>query len=217
MDFSKTTSVHIHKNSTKSAEKKHALAMHAISSLAELGFARINLRDVAKRSGVSLGVIHYYFESKTELLIYCVGMYKEDFIVGLNGLITQARQLDVLCVSVADYLADTIDRHAQIHRLWYDVRAQAQFDQAFQPAVEEVEHALIGVFSHLLVKLQELEADADGIDPLKLYVTLDGWFRYYLQRKLMGETDSIALFRKRALAEFALIFKTLSIDDRKPT
>jgi hypothetical protein len=46
------------------------------------------------------------------------------------------------------------------------------------------------------------------IDPLKLYVTLDGWFRYYLQRKLMGEADSIALFRKRVLAEFALIFKT---------
>ena len=197
------------KTSPKSVEKKRELALHAISSLAELGFARINLRDVAQRSGVSLGVIHYYFDSKSELLIYCVGMYKEDFIIGLKDLIAQARQVDKLSSGVTDYLADTIDQHAHIHRLWYDVRAQAQFDAAFQPAVEEVEHALIDVFRVLLAKLQELNVDCADKEPLALYITLDGWFRYFLQRKLMGQAKAIDAFRQRVLVEFAAICKTI--------
>lgn len=198
--------VAVRKTSNKSAEKKRELALHAISSLAELGFARINLRDVAQRSGMSLGVIHYYFESKTDLLICCVGLYKEDFIIGLKELIAQARQVDKLVANVADYLADTIDQHAHIHRLWYDVRAQAQFDQAFQPAVDEVEHALTEVFRVLLVKLQELKVDCGNSDPLRLYITLDGWFRYFLQRKLVGEAGAIDAFRQRVRAEFVAAF-----------
>jgi AcrR family transcriptional regulator len=197
------------RKTSKSVEKKRELALHAISSLAELGFARINLRDVAQRSGVSLGVIHYYFDSKSELLIYCVGLYKEDFIIGLKDLIAQARQVDKLGSRVADYLSNTIDQHAHIHRLWYDVRAQAQFDTAFQPAVEEVEHALIDVFRALLAKLQELNIDCADKEPLALYITLDGWFRYFLQRKLMNEAGAVDAFRKRVLIEFAAIYKTI--------
>jgi AcrR family transcriptional regulator len=197
----------IRKSSAKSAEKKRELAEHAISSLAELGFARINLRDVAQRSGVSLGVIHYYFASKTELLIYCVGLYKEDFIVSLMDIIGHAHKVDNLQDTVSNYLADTIAQHAHIHRLWYDVRAQAQFDPAFQTAVEEVERALIDVFRALLNKLQEFGIDCSHNDPLKLYITIDGWFRYYLQRKLIGEADAISKFRKQMLTEFTTLLR----------
>src|SRR5580704_10522229 len=117
MQQNPTNVISIRKASPRSADKKRELAMHAISSLAELGFARINLRDVAQRSGVSLGVIHYYFDSKTDLLICCVSLYKEDFIVGLKDMIAQAQQVDKLQADVADYLASTIDLHAHIHRL----------------------------------------------------------------------------------------------------
>jgi AcrR family transcriptional regulator len=208
MQQNPTNVISIRKASPKSADKKRELAMHAISSLAELGFARINLRDVAQRSGVSLGVIHYYFDSKTDLLLCCVSLYKEDFIIGLKDMIAQAQQVDKLQADVADYLANTIDSHAHIHRLWYDVRAQAQFDPAFQPAVAEVEAALIDVFRVLLAKLQELDVRCEDADPLKLYITLDGWFRYFLQRKLMNEADAIASFRQRVLAEFAAALNT---------
>ncbi len=206
MENSKAAISQIRKTSHKSAEKRRELAQHAITSLSELGFARINLRDVAQRSGVSLGVIHYYFESKTDLLICCVGLYKEDFIAGLTDLIAQARKVDKLAAGVADYLADTVDRHAHFHRLWYDVRAQAQFDCAFQPAVDEVERALTEVFRALLAKLQELQIDCGEHDPLRLYILIDGWFRHFLQRRLMNESGAIDAFRSRVLAEFTTAF-----------
>lgn len=194
----------VRKLSTKSADKKRELAMHAISSLADLGFARINLRDIAQRSGVSLGVIHYYFENKTELLIFCVRLYKEDFIVGIEELIAHAERPESLIASVADFLANTIDQDAHIHRLWYDVRAQAQFDEAFQTAVEEFEVLLTDVFQHFLTKMNALGADCGVTDPLRLYVVLDGWFRYFLQHKLMGDCEAASNLRNRVVAEFAL-------------
>ena len=194
----------VRKLSPKSAEKKRELAMHATYSLADLGFARMNLRDVALRSGVSLGVIHYYFESKTELLIYCVRLYKEGFILELAEMITQAGRPDKLIEDLADFLASTIDQHAHIHRLWYDIRAQAQFDEAFQPAVQEFEILLIDVFKLLLTKLRALGAECGVSDPLRLYIALDGWFRYFLQRKLMGDTDATSTLRDRVVIEFPL-------------
>jgi AcrR family transcriptional regulator len=194
--------VSLRKASAKSLGKKRELALHAISSLAELGFARMNLRDVAQRSGVSLGVIHYYFESKTELLIYCISIYKEDFISGLNKLIEEAVDLQQLQDRVTNNLAGTIAEHAHIHRLWYDVRAQAMFDAAFQSAVDEVEHGLIGIFQKLFDKLDALSIPCREHDAMKLYIALDGWFRYFLQRQLQGDANAIAAFRQRVHAEF---------------
>jgi AcrR family transcriptional regulator len=195
--------ISIRKTSAKSAEKKRELALHAISSLAELGFARMNLRDVAQRSGVSLGVIHYYFENKSELLTYCIGIYKEDFIQGLKELIEASPGLEKLQEGVADYLAQTVAQHAHIHRLWYDARAQAMFDPAFHTAVDAVEHGLIDVFCKLFDKLDSLSIVYREHDPMKLYIALDGWFRYFLQRQLQGDGMAVEHFRSRIFAEFA--------------
>ena len=45
----------------KHAQKKLELTRNAIELLARVGFAGANMRDIAKQSGVSLGVLHYYF------------------------------------------------------------------------------------------------------------------------------------------------------------
>ncbi len=166
------------------------------------------MRDIAVRSGVSLGVIHYYFASKTDLLIYCVALYKEEFIAGLKDLIARAEHSDKdwqpgLPIS----WPDTIDSQAHIHRLWYDVRAQAQFDDAFQPVVEEFEVLLTNIFEVLVAKLRELDVDCSAAEPLKLYIALDGWFRYCLQRKLMGDAEATGMLRHRVLAEFSSVFR----------
>jgi len=180
--------------------------MHAISSLAELGFARINLRDVAVRSGVSLGVIHYYFESKTELLIYCISIYKEEFIAGLTELIGDARDPERLLAGFADFLADTVETKAHIHRLWYDVRAQAQFDEAFQAVVCEFETLLTDIFHVLAAKMRELGVACQASDALRLYLNIDNWFRYCLLHKLMGEGEAVSLLRARTLEELRATF-----------
>jgi hypothetical protein len=133
-------------------------------------------------------------------------VYKQVFIADLENLIQRAEHPGKLLSGFADFLAETIDKQAHIHRLWYDVRAQAQFDEAFQPIVEEFEILLTNIFHVLVAKLRALKVDCIAADPLKLYIAMDGWFRYCLQRKLMGDADATRLLQRRALAELAAVF-----------
>ena len=63
--------------------KKRPIAESAITALQELGFANTSLRDIAAKSDMSLGMLHYYFEDRSDLIIYCVRIYKQDFVTGM--------------------------------------------------------------------------------------------------------------------------------------
>ncbi|WP_162460983.1 MULTISPECIES: TetR family transcriptional regulator [unclassified Mycolicibacterium] len=41
--------------------RRQVLAAQAASGLAELGFARASMRELARHCWISLGVLHYYF------------------------------------------------------------------------------------------------------------------------------------------------------------
>ena len=56
----------------KFAERRAQLAVAALQTLAELGYARTSLRDIAQNSEFSHGVLHYYFSDKFELITFCV-------------------------------------------------------------------------------------------------------------------------------------------------
>ena len=49
----------------KFAERRAQLAAAALQTLAEQGYARTSLRDIAQNSEFSHGVLHYYFSDKT--------------------------------------------------------------------------------------------------------------------------------------------------------
>lgn len=192
-----------HRKAARSAEKKRELALHALTSLAELGYARTNLRDVAQRSGASLGVIHYYFASKTELIACSIVLYKEGFAREVKDVIAASSTPQALALGLADLLEQTVAQQAGMHRLWYDVRAQAQFEPAFQPCVQEVEHALQSIFDALFAKLATMHVAVQEADPLRLYIILDGWFRHFLQQHLAGDAKAAGALRRQVLEEFA--------------
>jgi AcrR family transcriptional regulator len=183
----------------KQAEKKRELALHTLSALAELGFARLNLRDVAMRSGASLGLIHYYFADKTDLLTYCIRLYKDDFVRQLEEVIDSAGSLDELISRFPAALAQAIEEHGRTHRLWYDVRAQALFDPAFQDVVAEIENRLIGVVEHFLSRVNASGTVKAPWDALSFYLMLDGWFRYFLHRHIGGDRHAGDALRKRLM------------------
>lgn len=187
----------VRNSSDKQADKKRELALHTLSALAELGFARVNLREVAARSGTSLGSIHYYFEDKTELLIYCIRLYKDGFIRHLEALIDSADDLADLVNRLPEALARAVEEDGHTHRLWYDVRAQALFDPAFQPVVDEIERRLLGVVEQFLAKARALGLEQAPSDALGMYLNLDGMFRYFLQQRLAGNGEASTTLRRR--------------------
>lgn len=165
------------KKTSKRNAKKDELARSTLTALAQLGYARAGLRDIAALSGVSLGVIHYYFEDKNELVSYAINLYKNEFITKLDANLLKIIGKEATISAIVSNLAETIDRHSETHRLWYDFRAQAMFEESFHKDVVLIESALI--------ELLRTTMKLDPPDARQLYITIDAVFRYYIHQKLM--------------------------------
>jgi len=59
----------------KFAERRAELGEAALLTLAELGYARTSLREIAQNSAFSHGVLHYYFSDKLDLILCSVRQY----------------------------------------------------------------------------------------------------------------------------------------------
>src|SRR5688572_25118284 len=96
-------------------ERRRAIAESATRTLGELGYARASLREIANNSDFSHGVVHYYFEDKHDLIVYCVRELKAICVRRYDGVITQSRTPDELVTGFADELADTLKEDAAMH------------------------------------------------------------------------------------------------------
>ncbi|MCL4676776.1 MAG: TetR family transcriptional regulator [Pararhodobacter sp.] len=165
--------------------KKRELAESAIEALKRYGYANTTLRDIAAQSDFSLGMLHYYFENKEQLLIYCVRLYKERFAAEIGARIAGADTRESLFRAFAEGLAAAIVEDAETHRLWYDIRNQALFDPVFQPVVTEIEASLIGLVAQIAGE------GATGPSIQVLYGAVDGVFRHLLEGQIAGNRRAI--------------------------
>ena len=163
------------RRSLRRQEAKLELAAYALAAISELGYARTGLRDIAEISGRSVGALTYHFDDKNHLICFCVRNYKERFVADMDRIIAldtpQDEKLDV----ILDGLTGTIEADAATHRLWYDIRSQALFDEAFQEVVSDIEILLIGMTGRIV--------DAVGMRPettTAAYHILDGLFQRHL-------------------------------------
>lgn len=182
------------RKSAKRDEKKRRIAESALEALKELGYANTSLRDIADRTDLSLGMLHYYFDDRTDLIIYCVSFYKEEFVRRVRLALEKADGREAVIREFSDALVSSIVDDEMVHRLWYDIRTQAMFDNAFRPVVGEIEAKLIE-----MVRLAYRKAGHDTLDNIEIaYALLDGAFRYLMQ----GQIEEPRKSRKELLEIF---------------
>ena len=169
------------KRSAKYDTRKDELACFAIEVLKERGYANTRLRDIAKYSSMSLGMLHYYFEDKVELISYCVQKYKQDFIHQMDKILQASDSSSKVIHEFSKGLSLTILSNAEKHRLWYDIRSQAMFDIKFQKVVLEIDEALVKLIKRLIIEL-----GGSAHFALPVYMHLDGVCRYFMQQQLAG-------------------------------
>lgn len=174
--------------------RKREIAQSAIEALKLYGYARTTLRDIAAQSDMSMGSLHYYFEDKDELLIYCVRQYKSDFVRAISASVDGISSPGDIKTAFCKALANTIAEEAELHRLWYDIRNQAMFDASFVPVIRDIEDQLIEMMSPLATNRPDKEL---------LYIRFDGAFRYLLQQHLSGTP--------RSLSEMTAFFETVTV------
>jgi AcrR family transcriptional regulator len=126
----------------KFEERRRLLAEGALQTLAERGYARTSLREIAQNTDFSHGTLHYYFRDKVELITYCVRQYKAQCVQRYDDIVATAQSADELARSFADGLAVTLEQDALLHRLWYDLRSQSLFEESFRADVAEIDESL---------------------------------------------------------------------------
>src|SRR5277367_6188251 len=74
----------------KLESRRVELAEATLETLAELGYARTSLREIAQNSEFSHGVLHYYFSDKVDLICCGVRYYKAKCVTRYDRVTAEA-------------------------------------------------------------------------------------------------------------------------------
>jgi len=174
----------------KFAERRAQLAAAALQTLAELGYARTSLRDIAHNSEFSHGVLHYYFSDKFELITYCVRQYKAECVTRYDSIVATAGSAAELRLGFGAAMAATLREEATLHRLWYDLRNQSMFDEAFRADVREIDQSLERMIWRIVTKFADLSGTPLAVTSPVAYAMFDGLFQHALINHLAGSADA---------------------------
>jgi AcrR family transcriptional regulator len=183
----------------KFEERRRLLAEGALQTLAERGYARTSLREIAQNTEFSHGTLHYYFRDKIELITYCVRQYKAQCVQRYDDIVATAQSADELARNFADGLAATLEKDALLHRLWYDLRSQSLFEESFRADVAEIDESLERMIWRIVTRYAELAGQEPTCSSAMAYATFDGLFQQALLRHLSGSELALDGLRLGAL------------------
>src|SRR5918994_6232481 len=158
-------------------ERRTQLAISALATLGELGYAKTSLREIASNSEFSHGVVHYYFADKFELIIYCVRYYKARCVTRYDAVVDEATTPEGLLDAFAAKLVETLRDEAPMHRLWYDLRTQSMFEEKLREAVLMIDRTLEDMIWRVVSRYAELCGRPTSMTPAAAYGVLDGLFQ----------------------------------------
>lgn len=176
----------------KFAERRAELAEAALQTLSELGYARTSLREIAQNSEFSHGVLHYYFSDKIDLILCSVRQYKARCVTRYDQVTADATTYEELMTGFLESLARSMRDEANMHRLWYDIRAQTLFEEAFRADVAEIDKSLETMIWRIMSRFAELADEPQTMPPSVIYAMIDGLFQQCLLKHLSGDPKAIA-------------------------
>ncbi|WP_033293714.1 TetR/AcrR family transcriptional regulator [Amycolatopsis jejuensis] len=175
----------------KFAQRREQLAESALQALAELGYARTSLREIAQKSDFSHGVLHYYFADKVELLTYAVRKFEEVCVTRYDDVVAEAGSAEELERGFGAAMAATLRSDAAMHRLWYDLRNQSLFDESFRADVLDIDEQRQAMVWRVVQRYVEFTGRPARVSADVAYATFDGLFQRALLQQLAGR-DGVA-------------------------
>ncbi|WP_265442707.1 TetR/AcrR family transcriptional regulator [Flexivirga meconopsidis] len=118
--------------------RRHDLAVAALQTWSEHGYSHVSVRNVARRTRFSHGMVHYYFSSKDALVAECVRMLSNNHTFDTAGL-DEAVDVTSYSAGLAAAIASSFRENRQMHRIRYDLRNQSQFDSTLRTYADELE------------------------------------------------------------------------------
>jgi AcrR family transcriptional regulator len=179
----------------KFAARRAELGEATLQTLATLGYARTSLREIAQNSEYSHGVLHYYFTDKLDLILCSVRQYKARCVTRYDHVTASATTLEELMKGFVAALGDTLRKEAQLHCLWYDLRAQSLFEPAFQSDVAAIDKSMEQMIWRVLCRFGELSGCGVNAPPGAAYAMFDGLFQQCLLKHIAGDRRAVATMK----------------------
>src|ERR1700733_12585953 len=174
----------------KFAERRAQLADAELQTLAELGYARTSLREIAQNSQFSHGVLHYYFSDKQDLITQGVRQYEAACVTRYDEIVATASSAEELQREFSAAMAQTLRTDAPMHRLWYDLRNQSLFEESFRADVLEIDQRREEMIWRVISRYAEFACIRVALSPAAAYSILDGLFQQALLHQLAGNQDA---------------------------
>lgn len=172
--------------------RRTELAVATLHTLAELGYARTSLREIAQKSEFSHGVLHYYFADKRDLVTEAVRQYEALCVTRYDDVVARAGTAEQLCREFTEMFMATLRDDAPLHRLWYDLRNQSLFDESFRKDVLEIDERREAMIWRVIARYAELRDGEPATSRATAYAMLDGIFQRALLCELSGVDGPVA-------------------------
>ncbi|MFC4857995.1 TetR/AcrR family transcriptional regulator [Actinophytocola glycyrrhizae] len=176
----------------KFAVRRAQLANSALRTLSKLGYAGTSLRDIAENSEFSHGVLHYYFRDKVDLITYCVRQYKAASVARYDQVVAVSTTPDELRDQWIGAMVATLRQDAPMHRLWYDLRNQSMFSEAFREDVRAIDSSLERMIGRIFGHYAQLAGLRLTTSAYLAYALVDGVFQNALLGHLSGDERATA-------------------------
>ena len=179
----------------KFAERRAQLADAALQTLAEFGYARTSLREIAQNTEFSHGVLHYYFSDKEDLITHCVRQYEAACVTRYDEIVASAASAEELKREFSAAMAQTLRTDAPMHRLWYDLRNQSLFEESFRADVLEIDQRREEMIWRVISRYAWFTGFPVALSPAAAYAILDGLFQQALLHHLAGDEEAAEVLR----------------------
>jgi AcrR family transcriptional regulator len=114
------------------AIRKKQITGAAYEVIAEKGYYNFTMMDIARRAGVSSGLIHHYFKDKENMLVTLLREMQQDIRTSLEKTIEHvpdpAKKLDIFM----DQAFDLVIKEREYVYVTYDFMTQIKFNERMQ-------------------------------------------------------------------------------------
>jgi AcrR family transcriptional regulator len=104
-----------------SRRRRGEIVRAAATVLGRLGCSDTSMKEIAREAGVAPGLLHYYFESKDELLVAVVGELDQQLGEAWAGAVEGSDDPLERLVAALDAIAERCARHPELWRALLDV------------------------------------------------------------------------------------------------
>ena len=137
----------------RSIEKKNKIILAGYELFSEVGYYGTNTAEIAKRAGVSTGIVYGYFSDKRDILISVLEIYLSKVIEPLLSMFNKLKAPLDFSVVVPKVIDEVIKIHKRNNKIHEALHALSGSDEAVNTKFIELEDQLTIKISDILLGL----------------------------------------------------------------